>query len=172
MLPVIVQLNPRFVFYKQLNWVNTFCPLIIPSWFAQGSYGQGAFYIFLMRQFYKTIPIEFDEAAHVDAANAFQIYRHIILPLLIPALVAISVFAFLATWSNFLSPLILLSSKDTSTVALGIHSFMTTGGGTAAIPWRLLTGASTLSIISPLIVLLIGQKYFVQGVTLSGLSGR
>lgn len=172
MLPVIIQLIPQFLLFKQLGWVNTFWPLIAPSWFAQGSYGHGAFYVFLMRQFFKTIPLEFDEAARVDGANAFQIYWVIILPLAIPALVTVGIFAFLAAWSDFLYPLIFLNDKDLYTVALGVRSFMTTGGGQAALQWRLLAGASILSIIPSLIVLLIGQKYFVQGVALSGLSGR
>lgn len=172
MLPVIIQLIPQFLLFKELNWVNTFLPLIVPSWFAQGSYGHGAFYIFLMRQFFKTIPMEFDEAARVDGANAFQIYWRIILPLSIPALVTVGIFAFLATWSDFLYPLIFLSDREQYTVALGVRSFMTTGGGLAALQWRLLAGASTLSIIPPLTVLLVGQRYFVQAVTLSGLSGR
>ncbi|RLT34335.1 MAG: carbohydrate ABC transporter permease [Chloroflexi bacterium] len=172
MLPVIIQLIPQFLLFKQLGWLNTFLPLIVPSWFAQGSYGHGAFYIFLMRQFYKTIPLEFDEAARVDGANAFQIYWRVILPLTIPALVTVGIFAFLAAWSDFLYPLIFLSNKQQFTVALGVRSFMTTGGGQAALQWRLLAGASILSIIPSLIVLLMGQKYFVQGVALSGLSGR
>ena len=172
MLPSIIQLIPQFLLFKQFGWLDSYFPLWVPSWFAQGSYGHGAFYVFLMRQFFKTIPIEFDEAARVEGANAFQIYWTIILPLAVPAFVTVGMFAFLASWSDFLYPLIYLNKREMFTIALGVRGFMVNGGGVAALQWNLIAGASVLSILPSLLVLLIGQKYFVQGAALTGLSGR
>ena len=172
MLPVIIQIVPQFLMYKYFGWLETFLPLIIPSWFAQAQYGHGAFYIFLMRQFFKGIPMEFDEAARVDGANALQIYWFVIMPLATPALITVGVFAFLSNWSDFLYPLIFLSDKTMFTISLGIRQFMMTGGGNSSLIYTQLAGASVISIIPPLVVLLFFQRYFVKGTTLSGLAGR
>jgi ABC-type glycerol-3-phosphate transport system permease component len=170
MLPAVVTLLPTFILFKELRWLDTFLPLIVPSWLGQGAYGQGAFYIFLMRQFYLTIPYEFDEAARVDGANPIQIYWRIILPLSVPALVAVGIFSFLANWNDFLYPVVFLSSPQMLTVALGMRSMMQ--AAERGVPWGLLMVISFLTIIPPVVVLLVGQKYFIRGVVMSGLAGR
>jgi multiple sugar transport system permease protein len=172
MLPAVMQLIPQFLVFNRIGWVNTFLPLIIPSWFCQANYGQGAFYIFLMRQFFRTIPIEYDEAARVDGASTLQIFWHVVLPLAVPPLTTVAIFAFLSNWSDYLYPLVFLQKANLQTVALGIRAFQSSGGGLDMVPWRLMSAASFLALIPPVIVLLIGQRYFVRGVTLSGLTGR
>jgi len=172
MLPAVIQLIPQFIVFNRVGWINTFLPLVVPSWFCQANYGQGAFYIFLMRQFFRTIPIEFDEAARVDGASTLQIFWHVVLPQAIPPLTAVGIFAFLSNWSDFLYPLVFLQKLNLQTVALGIRLFHTTGGGLEQIPFRLMAAASFMALIPPVIVLLVGQRYFVRGVTLSGLAGR
>lgn len=116
--------------------------------------------------------MEFDEAARVDGANALQIYWFVIMPLATPALITVGVFAFLSNWSDFLYPLIFLSDKTMFTISLGIRQFMMTGGGNSSLIYNQLAGASVISIIPPLVVLLFFQRYFVKGTTLSGLAGR
>lgn len=172
MLPAVIQLIPQFILFNRLGWVSTFLPLVIPSWLGQASYGHGAFYIFLMREFFRTIPIEFDEAARVDGASTLQIYWNVVLPLAIPAVATVGIFAFLANWGDYLYPLVFLQKQSTFTVALGIRAFYSSGGGMDMIPWRLMAASSFLALIPPVIVLLLGQRYFIKGVALSGLAGR
>ncbi len=172
MVPVVIQIVPQFLMYRYFGWLETYLPLVLPSWFGQAQYGHGAFYIFLMRQFFMGIPLEFDEAARVDGANVLQIYWLVIMPLAVPALITVGVFAFLSNWSDFLYPLIFLSDKSMFPVALGIRQFMMTGGGNSSLIYNQLAGASVLSILPPLVVLLVFQRYFVRGSTLSGLAGR
>lgn len=170
MLPAVVTLVPNFILFRQLGWIDTFLPLIIPSWLGQGAYGQGAFYIFLMRQFYMGIPREYDEAARVDGASALQIFWHILLPLSVPPLVVVGIFAFLANWNDFLYPLIFIQSPNKTVVAIGIRSMM--DASERGIPWNLIMAGSFLMVLPCLIALLVGQKYFVKGIATSGLAGR
>ncbi|SCY79212.1 carbohydrate ABC transporter permease [Alkaliphilus peptidifermentans] len=162
MLPSAVTLIPTFIGWRMLGLIDTFFPLILPAWF-----GGGAFNIFLLRQFYMGIPKELDEAALMDGATHFQIFTRIILPLSKPALIVVGLFTFLNTWNDFFNPLIYLNSNKNFTVALGLQSFQSMYG----TQWNLLMAASTVVVIPVIIVFLIGQKYFIEGITLTGIKG-
>ncbi|MBD2868849.1 carbohydrate ABC transporter permease [Paenibacillus arenilitoris] len=162
MLPGAVTLIPTFIGWKELGFYDTFYPLIVPAFF-----GGGMFNIFLLRQFYMTIPRDFDEAAVVDGATYFQIYYRIILPLSRSAVIVISLFTFLGTWNDFFGPLIYLKSAEKYTLALGLQMFQ----GTYSSQWDLLMAASAAVILPCVLVFLLGQKYFLEGITLTGLKG-
>ena len=160
MLPGAVVLIPLFVLYSKIGWLDTFYPLTVPVFF-----GGGAFNIFLLRQYFKTIPIELEEAAIMDGANRFRIFFQIILPLSKPVLATIAVFTFQGVWNNFYGPLIFLSSVENYTLALGINSFKGLYG--QQIP--LTMAMSFLMVIPMIIVFFIAQKQMIRGVILSGL---
>lgn len=162
MLPGAVTLIPSFLGWQALGFYDTFYPLIVPAYF-----GGGIFNIFLLRQFYLTIPRDFDEAAFVDGASFFQIYRSIIFPLSRSAIIVVALFCFLATWNDFMGPLIYLKSEDLYTLALGLQMFQ----GTYTAQWDLLMAASAVVVLPCVVVFLIGQKYFLEGITLTGLKG-
>lgn len=160
MLPYAVSLLPTFLIWSKLRAVNTFLPLTVPVWF-----GGGAFNVFLLRQFFMTIPNEIEDAAVMDGAGFFDIYLRIMLPLVKPALIVVALFTFMAVWNDFLNPLIYLNDVNLYTLALGLLQFR----GSYSSNWHLLMAGSTLVVIPPIIVFLFGQKYFIEGVTLSGM---
>ncbi|MBT2760315.1 carbohydrate ABC transporter permease [Paenibacillus sp. ISL-20] len=162
MLPSAVTMIPSFLGWKWLGFYDTFYPLIAPSFF-----GGGMFNIFLLRQFYMGIPKDFDEAAVVDGATYFQIYARIILPLSRSAVIVVALFTFLASWNDFMGPLIYLKSDSRFTLALGLQMFQ----GTYSAQWDLLMAASAAVVLPCVIVFLIGQRYFLEGITLTGLKG-
>jgi multiple sugar transport system permease protein len=162
MLPAAVTIIPSFLGWKVLGFYDTFYPLIVPAYF-----GGGIFNIFLLRQFYLTIPRDFDEAAFVDGATYLQIYTKIILPLSRSAVIVVALFSFLASWNDFMGPLIYLKSDHLFTLALGLQMFQ----GSYAAQWDLLMAASAAVVLPCVIVFLIGQRYFLEGITLSGLKG-
>lgn len=161
-LPPVVVLIPQFILWSRLRLANSFWPLIAPVFF-----GGGAFNVFLLRQFFLTIPRELDEAALIDGASYSRIYWRIMLPLIKPALIAVGLFQFLFAWNDFFFPLIYLSSQKTYTLAIGLRFFI----GTYATQWNSLMAASLIVILPPVIVFLIGQKYFIEGVALTGMKG-
>ncbi len=161
-LPPAVVLIPQFLLWSRLHAVNTFLPLIVPVWF-----GGGAFNVFLLRQFFLTIPKDFDDAARMDGASYWRVYWQIMVPFIQPALLAVGLFQFLYNWNDFFSPLIYLSSKTTYTLAIGLRFFI----DSYATFWNNLMAASLIVIVPPVIVFLIGQRYFVEGVTLTGIKG-
>jgi multiple sugar transport system permease protein len=161
-LPPAVVLIPQFLLWSRLHLVNTFFPLTIPVWF-----GGGAFNVFLLRQFFLTIPKDFDDAARIDGASYWRVYWQIMIPLIQPALLAVGLFQFLYCWNDFFNPLIYLSSKETYTLAIGLRFFI----DSYATFWNNLMAASLIVIVPPVIVFLIGQRYFVEGVTLTGIKG-
>ena len=163
MLPSIVTLIPTFIVFRTLDWIDTFLPLIVPLWF-----GGGAFNIFLFRQFFMTIPLELDEAARIDGASNFHIYRAVILPLSKPVLATISVFAFIHHWNDFFEPLIYLQSPENWTMAIGLRGFRTL----YSTEWNLMMAASTAMILPLLVLFFFAQRYFVSGIQMSGLAGR
>ena len=163
MLPSIVTLIPTFIVFRTLRWIDTFLPLIVPLWF-----GGGAFNIFLFRQFFMTIPLELDEAARIDGASNFHIYRAVILPLSKPVLATISVFAFIHHWNDFFEPLIYLQSPENWTMAIGLRGFRTL----YSTEWNLMMAASTAMILPLLVLFFFAQRYFVSGIQMSGLAGR
>jgi multiple sugar transport system permease protein len=162
MLPYTVTLIPTFLVWANLRMVNTFTPLIVPSWF-----GGSVFYIFLLRQFFRSIPVELDEAAIMDGANPLQILWHIIGPLSRPALITVTIFSGLGVWNDFLGPLIYLNSSSNFTLALGLAQFT----GMYRSEWHLLMAASTMVLAPVLILFFIAQSYFVEGITLTGIKG-
>ncbi|WP_231578406.1 carbohydrate ABC transporter permease [Paenibacillus sp. FSL H7-0357] len=162
MLPAAVTIIPSFLGWKMFGFYDTYYPLIVPAYF-----GGGIFNIFLLRQFYLTIPRDFDEAAFVDGATYLQIYMRIILPLSRSAVIVVALFSFLASWNDFMGPLIYLKSDRLFTLALGLQMFQ----GSYTAQWDLLMAASAAVVLPCVIVFLIGQRYFLEGITLSGLKG-
>ncbi|MBI2942160.1 MAG: carbohydrate ABC transporter permease [Chloroflexi bacterium] len=163
MLPGVVTLIPTFIVFKSLNWVNTFLPLIVPTFF-----GGGAFNIFLFRQFFLTIPYEMDEAARIDGASSFRVYWQIILPLSGPVLASVGIFNVVWNWNDFLHPLIYLHGEERLTVAVGLRLFQ----GMYWQDWSLMMAASTVMLLPMLVLFFVAQRYFVQGVTVTGFGGR
>lgn len=161
MLPFQVTMVPVFVMFARIGWVDTLWPLIIPHFFGN------AFYIFLMRQFFMTIPGELTEAARIDGCTEWDIYRRIVLPLSKPVLATVGLFAFMATWNDYLGPLIYLADESKYTLSLGLASFSSQYG---SYPGMLM--AVTTVITVPIIVLFfLAQRTFIQGITLTGIKG-
>jgi ABC-type glycerol-3-phosphate transport system permease component len=164
MLPGAVTLVPTFIMFKELGWIDTYLPLTVGAFF-----GGGAFYIFLARQFFLTIPVELEEAARLDGCTDWQLFTKIFLPLSKPLLVTIAVFSFTAHWKDFMGPLIYLNSADKFTLTLGLTWFKQAIIGQGATPYHLLM-AATIVVVAPLIALFfIAQKAFTEGIAMSGL---
>lgn len=163
MVPYVVTLIPTFILFKQLNWIDTFAPLIVPSWF-----GGGAFNIFLLRQFFLGLPFELDEAARVDGASALWIWWHIILPLSTTALATVAIFSIIFHWNDFLGPLIYLNSPDKFTLALGLNEFKSE----FTAQYSLMMAAAVMMMAPILALFFLGQRYFLKSIALTGLAGR
>ncbi len=163
MLPGQVTMIPIYILFKNLGWLNTFFPLIIPSWF-----GGGAFNIFLFRQFFLTIPKEFDDAAKVDGAGYFDIFWEIILPLSKPVLITITIFSFIYHWNDFLNPLIYLNKMEKFTIAVGLRYFQNAYQATYI---NLMMAVSLIALAPVLVIFLLAQRFFIKGIVLSGLKG-
>jgi multiple sugar transport system permease protein len=163
MLPGQVTMIPMYIVFAKIGWVNTFLPLIVPSFFGI------PFYIFMMRQFFMTIPVEYDESARIDGATTFQIFYKIMLPLSKPALVTMTIFLFMWSWNDFFTPLIYLHDTSKYPLALGLQLFRTYGEYSTR--WDYIMAGSLLMAIPPLLVFFFAQKYFVEGVTVTGLKG-
>ena len=164
MLPYVVTMIPTYVMFSRLHWVGTFWPLIVPFWF-----GGGAFNIFLLRQFLRTIPMDLDEAAVLDGAGRLQIFLRIILPLARPALTVVTIFSFLHHWNDFLAPLIYLSNSKLWTLALGVSSLKDVGYGLDTTHYML---ALATMMVAPIVVIyFLAQRTFIQGIQLTGLKG-
>ena len=163
MLPNIVTLIPTFILFRYLKWIDTFYPLIVPYWF-----GGGPFFIFLLRQFFLTIPLELDEAARIDGASNYRVYWQIILPLAKPALATVMIFSIINHWNEFVLPLIYLHSTDKWTMAIGLQGF----SDLYSTQWHWLMAASTV-MVAPLIILFFtAQRYYLEGIHMTGLAGR
>jgi ABC-type glycerol-3-phosphate transport system permease component len=165
MVPFQVTMIPQFILFKSLQWVNTFLPLVVPAWL-----GGGAFYIFLMRQFLQTIPREFDQAARIDGCNEFQIFWHVVLPLVKPALATVGILTFVANWNDFLGPLIYLTSDSLYTVSLGLR-FMQSSGAAGISDITALMAMSLVATLPTILLFFFAQKQFIQGIVTSGLKG-
>jgi ABC-type glycerol-3-phosphate transport system permease component len=172
MVPYVVMMVPQFVMFKRLGWIDTFFPLTVPYFF-----GGGGFNIFLLRQFFRTIPEELADAARIDGCSEFGIYWRIILPLATPALVTVAIFTFLATWNDFMGPLLYINSPERFTLAIGLANFRVSfGGGMGGTTqgrsrWDLLMAFATTMTVPVLVVFFLAQRYFVRGVVLTGLKG-
>jgi multiple sugar transport system permease protein len=161
MLPYQVTIIPVFLIFKNLGWVGDFRPLILPQFFGY------ALYIFLLRQFFMTIPQELSEAARIDGANELRIYLWIIMPLAKPALATVAVFQFIRSWTDYLGPLIYLNDQKLYTLQLGLYQYSSQYGR----EWGLLMSAAVLITLPPIIIFFLTQRTFVQGVTLTGIKG-
>jgi len=162
MLPAQVTMIPLFVLFKEFGWLDTFKPLIIPAFF-----GGGAFNIFLLRQFFLTIPRDLFDAARIDGCSEFRIYWNIVLPLAKPAIATVAVLSFMLYWNDFLGPLIYLSDKLKSTLALGVVMFV----GQHQSEWALLMVATILMMLPIIIIFFLFQRYFIRGFMMSGIKG-
>jgi multiple sugar transport system permease protein len=165
MLPYAVTLIPTFVGWAALGALDTFIPLTVPAWFAGA--GGGVFNIFLIRQFFLTIPYEMDEAAYIDGANPWQVFTRIVMPLSKPVIVVVTIFTFIGVWNDFLGPLLYLTDSDNFTLALGLATFQST----YTAQWGLLMAASLVVILPIIVLFFVLQRYFVEGVTLTGIKG-
>jgi ABC-type glycerol-3-phosphate transport system permease component len=161
LLPGIVTLIPTYVLFRTFGWVGTYAPLIVPLCFGS------AFNIFLLRQFMMTIPFDLTDAARVDGANDFTILWRIIVPLIKPAILVVAIFQFLASWNDFQGPLIYLSEVSQFPLILGLNSFRTRFG----VEWHLMMAASLLTTLPIIVLFFVAQRYFIEGVTLTGLKG-
>jgi multiple sugar transport system permease protein len=161
MLPSQVRLIPLYIFFQKLGWVDTLLPLIVPQFFAN------AYDVFLLRQFFMTIPLEMDEAAKIDGANPLQTLLYILLPQARPALVSVGIFHFLYAWNDFYEPLIFLHTRDNWTLAVGLQTF----DAIYTINTHLIMAVSVLMIVPPILLFFFSQKIFTQGVVFSGVKG-
>lgn len=161
MLPPQVTMIPVYMIFAKLGWTNTFLPLVVPSFFGS------AYFIFLLRQFFKTIPKELEESAYLDGCSTFGIFWRIVLPLSVPAVITVALLSFMWTWNDFLGPLIYLNDDSMFTLALGILQFK----GALLIEWGPMMAASVLIILPLIILFFLGQKYFVEGIASTGSKG-
>jgi len=159
MIPYQVTLIPTFILYSKIGWVGTHYPLIVPA------YWGGAFGTFLIRQFYRTIPLELAESARMDGANIFQIFLHIYVPLSGVALATLGIFTFMWSWNDLLTPLIYLREMNQLTLTVGLSFFQNQYGG----KWTLMMAGAMVSILPILIIFFLAQKYFIQGIAMTGI---
>ncbi|NHN32669.1 carbohydrate ABC transporter permease [Paenibacillus agricola] len=162
MLPPAVTLIPKYIVWSHLGAINTFYPLIIPAWL-----GGGAFNIFLIRQFFMGISKELDESATIDGAGYFRVFYDIMLPLITPVLVVIAFFTFIHEWNDFFQPLLYLNNDSKFTLALGLITLR----GEFSTKWNLLMAGSAIMTLPAVIIFFFGQKYFVEGISFTGIKG-
>ncbi|MFN2199576.1 MAG: carbohydrate ABC transporter permease [Caldilineaceae bacterium] len=161
MIPFQVTMIPNFIVIRYLRWYNTYQALILPAAFS-------VFSTFLLRQYFLGIPIDMDEAARMDGAGSFRIWAQVILPLAGPVLATLAIFNFQASWNDFLWPLVITNTENMRTIPIGLSSFQ----GQYSTEWNLLMAGSVVALLPVLLIYVVGQKWFVQGITLSGLGGR
>lgn len=165
MLPGQVTMIPLYVAYARLGWIDTWYPLIVPALFGS------PFYIFLLRQFFLTIPREYDEAAVLDGAGKLRIYWSIVLPLARPALATVALFSFVGTWNDFFGPLIYINTPEKATLTLGLQMLKAQIVGTGTVQWHILMAASLLVMLPNIVVFFFAQKHFIKGLQMGGLRG-
>ncbi|MBI2941516.1 MAG: carbohydrate ABC transporter permease [Chloroflexi bacterium] len=161
MLPSIVTLVPHFIIFTRLNWIDTFLPLIVPSYFAS------PFFVFLLRQFFLTLPRELEDAVAIDGGGVLATWWHVMLPLSKPALGTVAIFSFLGHWNDFVGPLIYLNSEEKYTISIGLRVFQQQH----SVEWALLMAASTLMTLPCIVIFFFAQQHFVKGIALTGIKG-
>ncbi len=161
MIPFSVTMIPNFIVIRLLGWIDTFRALILPPAFS-------AFSTFLLRQYFMSIPFELDDTARVDGASSLRIWWQIMLPLSGPALATLAIFTFMGQWNNFIWPLVVTNSERMRTLPVGLATFQ----GQYSVQWHLLMAGSVIALVPILVIYLIGQKWFVRGITLTGMGGR
>ena len=163
MLPYTVTMIPVFMLFNRLHWVDTFKPLIVPSFFGS------AFYIFLLRQFFLSIPRELEDAARIDGCSPLMSYWRIVLPLSKPALATVAIFTFMDSWNDFLGPLIYLSDESHRTLALALAYFQ--GSARIGPQMHLMMAVAFVILIPPLLLFFFAQRLFIQGIVFTGVKG-
>jgi multiple sugar transport system permease protein len=163
MLPGIVTLIPTYVLFRWFGWVGGYAPLIVPLFFGS------AFNIFLLRQFMMTIPLDLTDAAYIDGASDFIILWRIMVPLVKPALLVIGLFQFMAAWNDFQGPLIYLDKATAYPLVLGLYAFQTSRGST--VEWNLMMAAALVTTFPIILLFFVTQRYFIEGIALTGLKG-
>jgi multiple sugar transport system permease protein len=161
MVPIWTVLIPTYIFFEKIGWLNTYLPILVPAFFAT------PFNTFLLRQFFLTIPVEMEEAARVDGASRWYTFVRIILPLARPALLIVSIFAFFYYWNEFLLPLLYIQSQDLLPVSVGVSNFV----ASQQVNFPLEMAASAIAITPPLILFFVFQRWFIQGIVVSGVKG-
>ena len=161
-LPYAILIVPQFIIFSRLGWVDTFLPLTVPLFF-----GGGAFNIFLLRQFFRTIPEDLADAARIDGSSEFGIYWRIMMPLAKPALITVGIFTFLTAWNDLLGPIIYLRSPSNFTIAVGLASFRST----LDVSWDLQLAASTAMVLPVVVLFFFTQRYFIKGIVMTGMKG-
>jgi ABC-type glycerol-3-phosphate transport system permease component len=160
MVPFIVRLVPLFVLFKNLGWINTFLPLVIPAFFGT------PLYIFLMRQFFLSIPTELLDAARIDGCSEIGIWWRIMLPLARPVLAAVAILSFQTTWNDFLGPLVFLQKNEVRTVIIGLNSLMG-----MFVEWNLVMAAVVAAVLPMIAMFFVFQRFFIKGIAVTGLKG-
>jgi multiple sugar transport system permease protein len=163
MIPFQVRMIPLYLEFRNLHWLNSYYPLIVPSFFGD------AYYIFLLRQFFMSIPHELSEAARIDGANEASIFTRIILPLARPALAVVVLFQFINAWNDYVGPLIYLNQPETFPISLGLQRFM--GQFQEKLAWPYLMAASTVTILPIIILYFVTQRTFIEGIAITGIKG-
>ncbi len=166
MLPGVVTLIPVFVLFRYLGWVNTPLPLIVPHYF-----GGGAFNIFLLRQYFSSIPLEMDDAGRIDGCSNFGLYWRIIVPQSANALAIVAIFTFMGMYHDFMGPLLYLKDLNQYTLAVGLNFFRGLAGTWGQTYYHWLMAASTVTMIPPLLIFFFAQRYFIQGIVITGIKG-
>lgn len=170
MIPSQVTLIPQYILFRELGWLDSFLPLTVPAFF-----GGGAFAIFLLRQFFMSIPRDYDDAARIDGCGTFGILWRIIVPLSLPAIGTLAIFSFMGHWNDFFGPLIYLNSQEKYTLAIAIRQWQQVavmGSGAYRPPlWVHIMAMSTVLTIPPVLVYFFTQRYFIQGIVISGVKG-
>lgn len=161
MLPAQVTMLPVFVMFRTIGWTGTYLPLVVPPFFGS------AFAIFLLRQFFLTIPQELSDAARIDGCSEWRIFWQIIVPLSVPALATVALFAFIGAWTDFINPLVYLTDENTYTLAVGLQTFV----GRHSSEWNLLMAAATVVTLPLMVVFFLTQRLFIEGITLTGIKG-
>lgn len=162
MLPGEVLLIPQYIIFTQLGWINTFLPLLVPR------IGGGAFFIFMIVQFIRGIPIDLDEAAMIDGADQFGTFRYVIAPQLKPAIITAAIFSFYWTWDDFLGPLIYLTNPRLYTVSVALRSF---SDASSITNWGAIFAMLVLSLLPALLIFVFFQRYLVEGIATTGMKG-
>lgn len=161
MLPPQVTMIPQYLIFRRLGWVDAFPPLYIQAWFGI------PFQIFLLRQFMMTVPQELEEAAKIDGCGYARIFTQVMIPLIKPALATIAVFRAMYAWNDFIGPLIYLNSTEKMTMSIGLKLFQSVSG----TEWGMMMAASTVMVLPIIVLFFFAQRYFIQGITLTGLKG-
>jgi len=162
MLPGAVTLMPQFLLYRSLGWIDTLLPLWVPTFFA------GAFNVFLLRQFFSQIPAELEDAGKIDGASVLRTFWTIMLPQIKPALAVVAIWTFMGAWNNFMGPLLYINTPENMPLSYALQLFQSERGGEPG----LMMAFATLTILPVLALFFFAQRYFIEGVTLSGLGGR